>query len=190
MRPAVFLDRDGTIIEDAGYLHDLESMVVFPWAADAIRKLNDAGFAVVVITNQSGVGQGMITEAFVAATHLALLDSLDEGGADIDAFYYCPHHPEATQERYRTPCHCRKPKPGLVIQAAADLDIDLRQSWMVGDRWRDLECGLSAGCRGVLVKTGYGATEAEQPPPPGVRPDVILNNLMEAAEWILSRPSR
>ena len=189
-RPAVFLDRDGTIIEDVGFLRDLSQVDLLPWAADAIRQLRDAGYAIVVVTNQSGVGRGYFDEAHVAATHRAIDVALAESGASIDAYYYCPHYPTGTDPRYAIACECRKPAPGLLRRAAVDLDLDLARSWMVGDWWRDVAAGASAGTRTILVRTGR--REEHRPAPDGeiARPDAILNNLMEAAGWILRSSSR
>ena len=187
-RPAVFLDRDGTIIEDVGYLSSIDAMMLLPWSADAIRKLNEAGYPVVVITNQSGVGRGMFDEAHVRATHAALDRALAKSNARIDAYYYCPHHPEADDARYRVACDCRKPGPGLLRQAAADLDLDLARSWMVGDWWRDVEAGVAAGARAILIRSGHADTHRAAPAN-RPRADAILDNLMEAVDWIL-RSSR
>jgi D-glycero-D-manno-heptose 1,7-bisphosphate phosphatase len=184
MRPAVFLDRDGTIIEEVGFLIRPDTLQLFPWSADAIRRLNHAGFAVVVITNQSGVARGLLDPATVVATHELLSARLAEGGATIDRYYFCPHHVDAIDDRYRGPCDCRKPAPGLILQATRDLDLDLSRSWMVGDKWLDVACGVAAGCRGVLVRTGHGAVQAGAPPAEA-RADAILDNLMEAVGWIL-----
>jgi D-glycero-D-manno-heptose 1,7-bisphosphate phosphatase len=187
-RPAVFLDRDGTIIEDAGFLRAVDDMVLLPWAAAAIRRLNDADLPVVVITNQSGVGRGYFDEAHVLATHAALDVALAPQGARVDAYYYCPHHPAAADVRYRIPCGCRKPAPGLLQQAARELDLDLTRSWMVGDWWRDVEAGVAAGTRTILIRTGR-APEHRPAPPAAPAVDAILDNLMEAVDWIL-RSSR
>lgn len=184
MRPAVFLDRDGTLIEEVGYLTDLRQLTLFPWTADAIRLLNRAGFAAVVVTNQSAIGQGLIDEAFLARAHAEIDEQLARGGARIERYYFCPHHPESRLDAYRQVCRCRKPGPGLVEQACAELNLDIERSWMIGDRWRDVCCGLAAGTRALMVKTGYGAAEAAHPPA-GVRADAILNNLVEAVSWIL-----
>lgn len=121
-----------------------------------MARLNRAGWAVVVVTNQSGVARGRFTEADVAAVHAHLAELLAGYGARIDAFHYCPHHPEADRVEYRRPCECRKPRPGLLLQAAAGLGLDLAASWMIGDRVSDLEAGAAAGCRTVLVRSGYG----------------------------------
>lgn len=186
MRPAVFLDRDGTLIEEAGYLDRLERLVFYPFSVDAVRVLNRAGLAVVVVTNQAGIARGIFPEPFVAEAHRHVQERLTAGGARIDAFYYCPHHPEASVSQYRMACGCRKPQPGMLQQAAADLDIDLSGSFVVGDRWHDIEAGRTVGSRTVLVRTGYGRTE-EAAPKSDLRADAVVDNLMEAASWILRR---
>jgi D-glycero-D-manno-heptose 1,7-bisphosphate phosphatase len=183
-RRAVFLDRDGTLVEEAGYLDRLERLVFFPYSVDAVRLLNRADLAVVIVTNQAGIARGIFKETFVAEAHRHIRERLAAGGARIDAFYYCPHHPEAAIEAYRQSCDCRKPQPGLLKRAAADLGLDLSQSFVVGDRWHDLEAGHRVGARGVLVRTGYGKTE-ESAPQPRVVPSAVVNNVMEAVSWIL-----
>jgi D-glycero-D-manno-heptose 1,7-bisphosphate phosphatase len=183
-RPAVFLDRDGTLLEEAGYLDRLERLVFFPFTIDAVRLLNRAGFAVVVVTNQAGVARGLFKESFVAAAHRHITERLAAGGARVDGFYYCPHHPEAVVEAFRQTCDCRKPKPGMLTRAAADLDLALDRSFVVGDRWHDLEAGQRVGSRTLLVRTGYGRTE-EAAPRPEVRPSAIVDNVIEAVSWIL-----
>ena len=184
MRPAVFLDRDGTILEEAGYLDRLERLVFFPYAVDAVRLLGRAGFAVVVFTNQSGVGRGMYTEEFVREAHEVVAAQMGEGGARVDGFYYCPHHPLAEVEAYRRTCDCRKPGSGMLRQAARDLDLDLTRSWTVGDKWTDVEAGSAAGARGILVRTGYGRS-SELAPRAGVVPAAVVDNVAAAAAWIL-----
>jgi D-glycero-D-manno-heptose 1,7-bisphosphate phosphatase len=184
--PAVFLDRDGTLIEEAGYLDRLDRLSLFPWTVDALRLLNRAGFKVVVVTNQSGVGRGLVEEAFVQATHRALDARLRAGGARVDGYYYCPHHPEADLERYRERCECRKPAAGLFKQAIASLDLDPTASFSVGDRWYDLEPGVALGGQGVLVKTGYGVSALARPSA-RVSAAHVADNFMEATTWILRR---
>ncbi len=183
-RPAVFLDRDGTLVEEAGYLDRIERLVFFPYSVDAVRALNRAGLAVVIVTNQAGVARGIFREEFVAEAHRHITARLDAGGARVDGFYYCPHHPEASVEQYRIACDCRKPQPGLLRRAASDLGLDLSRSFVVGDRWHDLQAGQAVGARGVLVRTGYGRTE-EASPKPGVAPAATVDNLIAAAAWIL-----
>ena len=184
--PAVFLDRDGTILEECGYLDRLDRLTLFPWTVDALRLLKRAGFATVVITNQSAVGRGIIDEDFVHAVHREIDRRLEGTGASIDRYYYCPHFVESKIERYRQRCGCRKPAPGMIEQACREMDLDPSQSVMVGDRWLDVACGRAAGTGAVLVRSGPDRSEA----PEGVRADAILNNLMEAVGWILRSSSR
>jgi D-glycero-D-manno-heptose 1,7-bisphosphate phosphatase len=187
-RPAVFLDRDGTLIEERGYLDRLDLLELFPWTVDALRLLNRAGFATVVITNQAAVARGLIDEAFLGQVH-DTIDARLAPHARIDRYYFCPHLADAAVERYRARCDCRKPKPGLIERACREMDLDPARSVMVGDRWLDVACGRAAGTRAVLVRTGHGARE-EGAAPPGVQADAILNNLMEAVGWMLRSSSR
>lgn len=184
MRPAVFLDRDGTLLEEAGYLDQLERITFFPFSIDAVRLLNRAGYAVVVMSNQSGVGRGMYEEQFVRDTHDVMTARLAEGGAMVDGFYYCPHHPEASVAKYRKDCDCRKPATGMLLRAAAELDLDLARSFTVGDKWTDIQAGHAAGARGILVRTGYGRS-SEASPLPDVHAALITDNVMAAVSWIL-----
>jgi D-glycero-D-manno-heptose 1,7-bisphosphate phosphatase len=183
-RAAVFLDRDGTLLEEAGYLDRLERLVFFPFTVDAVRLLNRAGFAIVVVTNQAGIARGIFKESFVAEAHAHIAERLSAGGARVDRFYYCPHHPEAVVPELRQRCECRKPQPGMLTRAAAELDLDLERSFVVGDRWHDLEAGQRVGSRTLLVRTGYGKTE-EAAPRSDVRASAIVDNVMEAVSWIL-----
>lgn len=186
-RPAVFLDRDGTLIEERGYLDRMDLLSIFPWTGDALRLLNRAGFATVVVTNQSAIARGMIDEPFLRQVHREIDRRL--APARIDAFYHCPHLTDARVEQYRRACTCRKPHPGMIEAACRDLDLDVSRSFMVGDRWLDVRCGHAAGARPLLVRTGHGGHEEERAPA-GVRADAILNNLMEAVGWILRSSSR
>jgi D-glycero-D-manno-heptose 1,7-bisphosphate phosphatase len=185
-RPAVFIDRDGTLIEETGYLAALERLVFFPYAVDAVRQLNHGGFAVVVITNQAGIARGIVDESFVGVAHRHIDDRLNAGGASVAGYYYCPHHPEGIVEALRIRCDCRKPKPGMLLRAAQELQIDLARSFTVGDRWQDVEAGAAAGTRTILVRTGYGlqAERERRDKPPAVP---IVDNLAAAAASILSR---
>jgi len=184
MSAAVFLDRDGTVIEEVGYLDRPERVALFPWTIDAIRSLNRAGLRVVIVTNQSGVARGYFTEATVEQVHRRVSELLAVGGASIDAYYYCPHHPSGSVAEYTHVCGCRKPAPGLVDRAVRDLGVDPRQSVVVGDRWLDIAMAQQVGARGVLVRTGYGAVE-EQRPPANLTADSVVNNLVEAVSWAL-----
>jgi D-glycero-D-manno-heptose 1,7-bisphosphate phosphatase len=184
-RPAVFLDRDGTLNEDVGYLERLERLTLFPWTVDAVRLLNRAGFVAVVVTNQSGIARGMIEESFVGELHRHFDGILNAGGARIDAYYYCPHAPDASEAAYRQECDCRKPAPGMLRRAERDLDVDLGRSFVVGDKWMDVALAQNAGARGILVRTGYGRSE-ERRPKPDVRATAVVENLIEAVSWILT----
>jgi D,D-heptose 1,7-bisphosphate phosphatase len=186
-RPAVFLDRDGTINVDAGYIDRLERLEIYPFAIDAIRLFRRAGYLVVVITNQAGVAQGMYGEDFVETTARFLAERARLGDTQIDGHYYCPHSLEAVVERYRVDCDCRKPKAGMARRAAEELGIDLARSVVIGDRWRDLAVAQAVGARGILVRTGYGATEALHPPP-GLAADAVCDDLIGAAVWLLDHP--
>jgi D-glycero-D-manno-heptose 1,7-bisphosphate phosphatase len=186
-RAAVFLDRDGTLVEEAGYPDRLDRLAFFPYTVDAVRLLNQAGLAVVVATNQSAVARGLIEESFIAEAHEHISARLVAGGARVDAYYYCPHHPKALRPEYRRRCDCRKPAPGMLYRASHDLDLDLTRSFAVGDRWHDLQAGHAVGARGVLVRTGYGRFH-EAAPVAGLEPDAIVDNLMQAVTWILRHP--
>jgi len=187
MRRAVFLDRDGTIIEDDGYISEVSRIRVFPWSAEAIRRLRDAGFLIVVVTNQAGVARGFFDEPFIGEAHRHLDALLASQGARIDAYYYCPHHPEGVVTPYARVCDCRKPAPGMIAKAASDLDIDVAGSFVVGDKWLDIELAQRAGAAAVLVRTGYGqAAEAERPA--RIQPVPVVDTLLDAAAWILEQP--
>ena len=172
---AVFLDRDGTIAEDANYCRRPEDLHMFPRAAEAIAMLCDAGLAVVVVTNQSGVARGYFTEETLALIHQKMRDELAICGARVDAIYHCPHHPDDG-------CGCRKPRTGLLRRAAEDLGLSLAGSYVVGDREMDILAGQAVGCRTVLVDTGPRPWT-----PNGTRPDHRAPTLYEAAHWILGR---
>lgn len=163
-RRAVFLDRDGTINQEKDYLYRPEEFAFIPGAPEAIRILKAAGYLVVVVTNQSGVARGYYGEAEVKRIHNHMDELLAEQGAAVDAYYYCPHHPDKGLNGYRIDCDCRKPLPGMLFKAAADHDIKLSASWMIGDKSADIEAGIKAGCRTALVLTGYGAAEVSTLP--------------------------
>jgi D-glycero-D-manno-heptose 1,7-bisphosphate phosphatase len=189
VKPAIFLDRDGTMIEDAGYLTRAEDIAAFPWTVDAIRALNRAGFVIVVVTNQSAIARGVLTEAGLAAIHDRLDEMLQAGGASVAAYYYCPHHPDGPVAAYATKCDCRKPACGLVDRAVRDLDLDPARSFVVGDKWVDVGLARGVGAISVMVRTGYGAAE-EATPPTGLQADAIVDNLAAAASWILQNEPR
>jgi D-glycero-D-manno-heptose 1,7-bisphosphate phosphatase len=180
----VFLDRDGTLIEEVGYLDRIDRVRFFPYSVDAVRLLNRGGFVVIVTTNQAGIARGFFDEAFVEATHRSLSDTLAAGGARIDSFYFCPHHPDGAVESYRRACDCRKPRPGLLRRAAADHQLELGRSFVVGDRAHDIAAGTTVGATGVLVRTGYG-DRAERSDHGAA---AVTDNLMGAVSWILRQP--
>ena len=184
-RRAVFIDRDGTISEEIGYVNHPSRYRVFAYAAEAVKLLNEAGWLAILITNQAGVARGYFTEDVIGAVHDLLTQELARGGARLDAIYYCPHHPSVGELPYRFDCDCRKPKPGLIRRAAHEFDIDLAGSWMVGDRYSDTELARNAGARAALVLSGYGRGEWEyQRAAWRHQPDLIAENLLEAVSKI------
>lgn len=186
MTPAVFLDRDGTVCEEMGYANDLSRMRVFPFSARAVRRLNRAGFKVVIVTNQAGVAKGYFPESFLAMYHRVLMRLLRQGGARIDAIYHCPHHKAGDLKRYTRDCACRKPRPGMLLAAKRRFRIDLDRSYVVGDKIIDVELGKGVGAKGILVKTGYGAGEYRfHRPKWKVQPDYVARDLGDAVAWIL-----
>lgn len=186
MQPAVFLDRDGTMVHDVGYLSRLEDLQWFPWTIEAVRLLHRAGFLVCVTTNQSGIALGFCTDAFVRRVHEEMSAAIEAAGARIDGWFYCPHHPEAAIDALRTDCECRKPRPGLVRQAQQRFDIDLGRSFVVGDKAADVGLANAVGARGILVRTGYG--EAELARHDGHMPATahVATDLLGAVTWILA----
>lgn len=160
VRRAVFLDRDGTINVEKEYLHRSEEFAFIPGAPEAIRLLKEAGFLVIVVTNQSGIGRGYYDEAAVHRLHRYMDGELANFGTAVDAYYLCPHHPLHGIGDYRLECGCRKPLPGMLLEAAGDFEIDLAASFLIGDKAADMEAGLAAGCRPLLVRTGYGEKDA------------------------------
>lgn len=179
LRPAVFLDRDGTICEEMGYLNHVSRFRMFSFAAAAIRRMNERGVPVVVVTNQSGVARGYFPESVVHQVFERMTRELAAGGARVDVSYYCSH---STQDR----CSCRKPKPGLLQRAASEHGLDLSRSFVVGDRYADVEMAHRVGAKAVLVLTGYGCGElewhaAEWPQ----QPDHVADDLSAATDWIL-----
>ena len=160
-RRAVFIDRDGTISEEVGYVNHLARYRVFPYSAEAIRLLHDAGWLAILVTNQAGVARGYFVEELIGQVHAYLQSELERAGARLDAIYYCPHHPHEGAEPYRLDCGCRKPRPGLIQRAAREFEIDLSASWMVGDRYGDMLMARRAGVRAAFVLSGYGRGEWE-----------------------------
>ncbi len=197
MNRAVFLDRDGVINElvyheEHGIIDSpftVEGFKLFPWAGDAIRRLSQAGHKVVIVSNQPGVAKGHLSWEAFWRIRGKMVEQLQEQGAFVDGEYYCFHHPEARVEILRTNCECRKPQPGLLLQAAKELDIDLSQSWMVGDGLTDVKAGKSVGCKTIFLgrmkcELCHFMEEEDS------RPDVIISNLLEAAFFILNWEGR
>ncbi len=181
MTKAVFLDRDGTINKEVPYLHRIKDLRLLQAAATAIKKFNQLGFLVVIVTNQSGIARGLLNEDKVDEIHAVLIKRLAKKGAKIDAIYYCPHHPsEAKIKKYRIFCRCRKPNVGLIKKAAKEFKIDLRKSFMVGDMTSDILMGKRAGLKTILVKTGFAGKDGKY----NIKPDFLANNLSEAVRII------
>jgi D-glycero-D-manno-heptose 1,7-bisphosphate phosphatase len=182
----VFIDRDGTISEEVGYINHLSRFQVYPWSSQAISVLNRNSLKAVLVTNQAGVARGYFTEDLVIQFHEKLRQELARGDAHLDAIYYCPHHPSVGPEPYRQPCNCRKPQPGMLFRAVKELDVDLSRSFVVGDRYSDIELAHNAGTRSILVLSGYGLGEYEyQRQNWKVQPDWVASNLLEATQIIL-----
>ncbi len=173
MNIAVFFDRDGTICKDLGYIDSEDKIVVIRGAGEAIRKLNEAGFKVVIITTQSGVARGYFTIETLQRVNKRLTEILKKDGAQIDGIYFCPHHPDEN-------CECRKPKPGLILKAKRKFNLNLKNSWVVGDKKEDIELGKNAGSKSILVLTGYGKETKKK-----VKPDYTVSNIKEAVKIIL-----
>jgi D-glycero-D-manno-heptose 1,7-bisphosphate phosphatase len=185
------MDRDGTLSHEVGYVNHLSRFRLYPWAVDAVRLANRSGFLAVVVTNQAGVARGYFPEAVIHEVHASLAASMAAGEARLDGIYFCPHHPSAGEPPYRKDCDCRKPKPGLVERAVADLDIDLPRSFVIGDRLGDLELAWRVGARGALVKSGYGLGELTYHAPSWRRqPDLVAENVLEAVERIVTKGPR
>ena len=189
MKKAVFLDRDGTINVDVGYLHRLEDLELFPYATDALRLLKRAGYTLIVVTNQSGIAHGLIDPGFVRICHDEMRRRLQGGGADLDALYYCTHHPRGSIKEFSVDCRCRKPLPGMVEDAVRDLGVDPKQSWVVGDKWLDVNLAHAVGAKSILVRTGWGS-EQEARRPSGQQVDAICDNLIHAVSVILHNGPR
>jgi len=187
---AVFLDRDGTLCEEVGYLDSVEQMRLIPGSAQAVRLLNRRGFKVIVVTNQSGVARGFFPESRLEELHAELRRQLSKEGAHLDAIYYCPHHPEEGYPPYLQECQCRKPAPGLLLQAAADLNLDLPSSYMVGDHFSDVECGQRIGAEAILLLTGHGQETLAKRENWAKPPSYIAADLYEAVQWILKHSEK
>ncbi|HET7293345.1 MAG TPA: HAD family hydrolase [Vicinamibacteria bacterium] len=185
-RPCIFMDRDGTLSHEVGYVNHASRFELFPWSVEAVRLVNRAGWAAVVVTNQAGVARGYFPEAVIHEVHARMAAAMEAGGARFDGVYFCPHHPSAGEPPYRRDCDCRKPRPGLLRRAEAELRLDLSRSWVVGDRHGDLQLAWSVGARGALVKSGYGLGEWTHHAPGWKRaPDLVAEQLLDAVSRIL-----
>lgn len=187
-RPALFMDRDGTISEEVGYVNHPSRFRLFPYSAEAIKLLNDNGWLAILVTNQAGVARGYFSEDVIINVHDQLRKGLETGSAKLDAIYYCAHHPSVGEPPYRFDCNCRKPRTGLINRATADFEIDLERSWMVGDRYGDVELARNAGLHSAFVLSGYGRGEWEyQRGSWKLEPEVVAETLLEAAKIIIER---
>ena len=185
-KPAVFIDRDGTINEQRGYINHISRFKIIPGVEDAIRLLNQNNFLAIVVSNQSGVARGFYPIELVHEVHALMKQLLEENGSFLDAIFFCPHHPDGVIPEYTRKCDCRKPGTGLIDQACRSFDIDLSNSYVVGDLYSDMELAERAGVRGILVKTGYGLGEIEYTLPTKPRkPLYVAENLLDAVNWIL-----
>ncbi len=190
-RPAIFMDRDGTLSHEIGYVNHASRFQLFPWAVDAVRLVNRAGWAAVLVTNQAGVARGYFPESVIHEVHARVQAALGAGDARLDGLYVCMHHPSAGEPPYRQDCECRKPRPGMLLQAQRELGLDLARSWVVGDRHGDLQVAWNAGARGALVQSGYGLGEWVHHAPRWPRqPDLVAEHLLEAVERILFAEGR
>ena len=187
--PAVFLDRDGVLIEDVELLTDVSGIRLLPGVAEALVILKEAGYALLVVSNQAVVARGLLSETEVRVLENEVeIRLVQEGAPPLDGFYFCPHHPKATLAAFRRVCECRKPRPGMLLKAAEEHGIDLSRSFMVGDRPTDLLAGARAGCRTIWVETGQHEApliETGEDPVP-VQADHVCSNLLEAVKWIMS----
>ena len=187
LRSAIFIDRDGTINKDIGYVSRPDELIIYPFAAEAVRLVNESGMKAIVITNQSGVARSLYTEQTLTAIHDRLTRELKLAGAHVDAIYYCPHHPEIGDETYRKMCECRKPRPGLLHRAARDHEIDLAGSYVIGDKASDINLAAEVGASGVLVLTGYGRETLKGRDRWPCSPVIVADDLLEAVRLILDR---
>ena len=185
MNKAIFLDRDGTINEEMGYINHLSRFKVFDFVYEAIRILNNEGYKIIVITNQSGLARGYFDKSLLERIHSNLLTDAQKNKARIDKIYYCPHHKNGIIAEYSKECDCRKPKPGLLLKARDEFNIDMSQSYIIGDRYKDMQFGLKNGLKTIMVMTGYGLGEyTYQKNNWPQMPDFICQDLLEAAEII------
>lgn len=187
MSRAIFLDRDGTLIREKGFICHFDEVEIFPFSFQALRMLNAAGFRIIVITNQSAIGRGICTESQVITLHRELTEYFKLNNAVIDAFYYSPYLEDAKLPEFRKRDQSRKPEPGMILQAVRDFNIDLNESFMVGDSCRDIIAGHRAGCQSVLVLTGNGSLARQELEEQRMEPDLIAEDLLDAAQKIIGK---
>ena len=187
-RRAIILDRDGTLCEEVGYVNHVDRVRLPQRSIEAVRKANEAGFQVVVVTNQAGAARGYFDESLIHDVHDHIRELLEEHGARLDGIYYCPHHPEVGGDEHRRNCDCRKPRPGMLLRARDEMGIDLESSYMVGDTIKDVGAGHAVGATTILLRTGYGRGELEYHSHRWKQhPDHVADDLLDAVEWILER---
>jgi D-glycero-D-manno-heptose 1,7-bisphosphate phosphatase len=186
-KPAVFIDRDGTINEQMGYINHVSRFVILPGVVEALRLLNENGFHAVIVSNQSGVARGYFPLGLVHEVHDFLDASLKKDRVTLDGIFFCPHHPNGSVPEFTKRCNCRKPRTGLIDQACRSLEIDLQNSFAIGDRCDDIEFARRAGVKGILVKTGYGLGEIKYLLPHSkAKPVYIAEDLLHAVQWIIN----
>lgn len=183
--PTIFIDRDGTINREAGYINHVDNFELFPFTAQAIRLLNEHNFLVVVITNQAGIARGYFPESLLMEVHNKMDMELAKQNAKVDALYFCPHHPSSKDPELAIECNCRKPAPGMIEQAIKDLPVDTERMYMIGDKFTDIKFGKKCGCKTIMVKTGYGKGELALSPDSIIKPDYLVENLLDASIQIL-----
>lgn len=187
-RPAIFIDRDGTINEQMGYVNHLSRFHILPGVPEAIRLLNENDYLVIVVTNQSGIARGYFPLTLLEEIHASMQETLKKDGAVIDAIFFCPHYPRSKLKEYAIECDCRKPKTGMIKQAMKRFDIDLENSYMIGDHFTDLEFASNSGLKSIMVKTGYGLGEVDFILPDfSCKPEFIAEDMLDAVKWVLMK---
>lgn len=190
-KPAVFIDRDGTVNEQMGYVNHPSRFVILPGVAEALRMLNDEGYLAIIVSNQSGVARGYFPIELLYNIHSLMEETLLKEGAKVDGIYFCPHYPKGSVPEYSFECDCRKPKTGLIDQACKDFDIDMPRSFMIGDHYTDMELADRLNVKGILVKTGYGSGVVEYNlPSVKSKPCFIAEDLLDAIKWIIKNTVR
>lgn len=188
---AIFMDRDGTISEEVGYINHVSRFQLLPKTIEAIRLINQSDFKAIVITNQAGVARGYFPEELVHKVHTKMNLLLNQGGAYLDKIYYCPHHPQVGPDKYRLDCNCRKPKPGMLQKAAEEFEIDFSQSYVIGDKYTEIVVGHEVGAKSILVLTGYGLGEFELYSRQWEhKPNFVAEDLLAAVNWILKQEAQ